>query len=259
METCPHYLVFASEDVPEGATQYKCAPPLRPAANQEKLWQYMLDGRIDSVATDHSPAPPDMKHLDTGDFSKAWGGISGGGILPAVSLESGVSICEVACQDNLTLIRTKEPAACSLGCPGCIKSPHSQPGRVAHMTLVESCVGSLQVSEETLYGAETFPAHGWLAGLQYGLPGTWEGLKSRGAGPELLSKLWSAFPARLAGLQHRKGSLAAGLDADITVRPALCSVDPHLHNTTSSISCSRGTLVKRHGLGTLKPAVDDPI
>lgn len=77
METCPHYLNFASEDVPEGATQYKCAPPLRPRANQEKLWQFVTDGRIDSVATDHSPSPEEMKHLEEGDFSKAWGGISG--------------------------------------------------------------------------------------------------------------------------------------------------------------------------------------
>ncbi len=60
------------------------------------------------------------------------------------------------------------------------------------------------------------------AGLQYGLPGTWEGLKSRGAGPELLAKLWSSFPAELAGLQHRKGALKAGLDADITVRIPIC-------------------------------------
>ena len=56
------------------------------------------------------------------------------------------------------------------------------------------------------------------AGLQYGLPGTWNGLKKRGAGPELLTKLWSSFPAELAGLQAKKGALKAGLDADIVVR-----------------------------------------
>ena len=78
METCPHYLNFAAEDVPEGATEYKCAPPLRPRANQERLWEFVTDGRIDSIGTDHSPSPPDMKHLEEGDFSKAWGGISGG-------------------------------------------------------------------------------------------------------------------------------------------------------------------------------------
>ncbi len=78
METCPHYLNFAAEDVPEGATEYKCAPPLRPRANQERLWEFVTDDRIDSIGTDHSPSPPDMKHLEEGDFSKAWGGISGG-------------------------------------------------------------------------------------------------------------------------------------------------------------------------------------
>lgn len=77
METCPHYLNFAAEDVPEGATDYKCAPPLRLRANQERLWQFVMDGRIDSIGTDHSPSPPEMKHLEEGDFSKAWGGISG--------------------------------------------------------------------------------------------------------------------------------------------------------------------------------------
>jgi allantoinase len=77
VETCPHYLNFAAEDVPDGATEYKCAPPLRPRANQERLWAAVEAGEIDSIGTDHSPSPPDMKHLEDGDFMKAWGGISG--------------------------------------------------------------------------------------------------------------------------------------------------------------------------------------
>jgi allantoinase len=75
-ETCPHYLSFAAEDIPDGATQFKCAPPIRGAANRELLWQALRDGIIDLVATDHSPCPPAMKRFEEGDFQKAWGGIA---------------------------------------------------------------------------------------------------------------------------------------------------------------------------------------
>lgn len=77
METCTHYLVFAAEDVPDKATWYKCAPPLRPRPNQDVLWAAVQAGQIDGVASDHSPCPPDMKELETGNFMKAWGGIAG--------------------------------------------------------------------------------------------------------------------------------------------------------------------------------------
>jgi len=76
VETCTHYLYFAAEDVPEGATEFKCAPPLRSRENQNALWQGLADGVIDLVATDHSPCPPEMKQRDLGDFGKAWGGIA---------------------------------------------------------------------------------------------------------------------------------------------------------------------------------------
>jgi allantoinase len=76
VETCPHYLTFASEEIPDGATAFKCAPPIRTAADRDALWAGLESGAIDLVATDHSPAPPDLKHLDDGDFVKAWGGIA---------------------------------------------------------------------------------------------------------------------------------------------------------------------------------------
>ena len=76
VETCPHYLTFAAETVPDGSTAYKCAPPLRSAANREQLWDGLARGIIDLVATDHSPAPPALKRLDSGDFMAAWGGIA---------------------------------------------------------------------------------------------------------------------------------------------------------------------------------------
>jgi allantoinase len=75
-ETCPHYLFFAAEDVPEGRTEYKCCPPIRERENLEKLWEALLDGTIQMVVSDHSPAPPRMKCQETGDFLQAWGGIS---------------------------------------------------------------------------------------------------------------------------------------------------------------------------------------
>lgn len=74
-ETCPHYLAFATEEIPPGATEYKCAPPIREAARREGLWDALARGRLDLVVSDHSPAPPAMKRAD-GDFFRAWGGIA---------------------------------------------------------------------------------------------------------------------------------------------------------------------------------------
>jgi allantoinase len=76
VETCPHYLVFAAEDIPDGATEFKCCPPVRERENREQLWAALADGVIDMVVSDHSPCPPEMKLREEGDFLKAWGGIS---------------------------------------------------------------------------------------------------------------------------------------------------------------------------------------
>ena len=76
-ETCPHYLSFAAEDIPDGATAFKCAPPIRERANREQLWKALRDGILELVASDHSPCSPSLKHQELGDFQAAWGGISG--------------------------------------------------------------------------------------------------------------------------------------------------------------------------------------
>lgn len=76
VETCPHYLHFAAEDIRQGATEFKCCPPIRERANREDLWEALRDGTIDMVVSDHSPCPPEMKLREQGDFMKAWGGIS---------------------------------------------------------------------------------------------------------------------------------------------------------------------------------------
>jgi allantoinase len=98
VETCPHYLTFCAEQIPDGATLFKCAPPIRDRANRDALWRALVDGDIDFVATDHSPCPPSMK--GDGDFIRAWGGIAALELsLPAVwsgASARGVPIARVA-------------------------------------------------------------------------------------------------------------------------------------------------------------------
>ena len=130
VETCAHYLWFAAEDIPDGATEFKCAPPIRSAANREALWSALLDGTIDIVTTDHSPCPPAMKRRDEGRWDLAWGGI---------------------------------------------------------------------------------------ASLGLALPVLWAAASRRGIGIERIAEWMAAAPARLAGLTGRKGTLAAGADADFVV------------------------------------------
>jgi allantoinase len=98
-ETCPHYLTFTAEEIPDGATQFKCCPPIREAVNRERLWQGLADGTIDMIVSDHSPCTTALKRLDTGDFGQAWGGIAGLQIgLPAIwtaASERGFPITDV--------------------------------------------------------------------------------------------------------------------------------------------------------------------
>jgi allantoinase len=83
-ESCPHYLGLSAEEVPDGATEFKCAPPIRGKKNQDGLWQGFIDGTLELIVSDHSPCPPSAKRKDTGDFFAAWGGIA--------SLELGLSV-----------------------------------------------------------------------------------------------------------------------------------------------------------------------
>jgi allantoinase len=76
VETCPHYLTFAAEEIPDGATHFKCCPPVRERENREQLWAALADGVIDMIVSDHSPCTPNLKLLETGDFLDAWGGIA---------------------------------------------------------------------------------------------------------------------------------------------------------------------------------------
>jgi allantoinase len=130
VETCVQYLWFASEEIPDGATEYKCAPPIRSSENREALWTALEDGLIDMVVTDHSPCPPEMKGRELGRWDKAWGGI---------------------------------------------------------------------------------------AGLGLALPVFWAAVNRRGMRLDRLAEWMAAKPARLAGLEGKKGVLSPGADADIVV------------------------------------------
>ena len=99
VETCPHYLSFTAEEIHDGATEFKCCPPIREAENRERLWGGLRSGDIDCIVSDHSPSTPALKRQDTGDFGAAWGGISSLQLaLPAVwtgARERGLSLADV--------------------------------------------------------------------------------------------------------------------------------------------------------------------
>ena len=129
-ETCPHYLTLFAEACPDGKTLYKCCPPIREDENRLALWEGLAEGVIQFVVSDHSPCTPQLKHLDSGDLEKAWGGISS---------------------------------------------------------------------------------------LQFGLPLIWTEARTRGFTLPQVSQWMSTRPAKFAGLQDRKGSIAPGYDADLII------------------------------------------
>lgn len=100
VETCPHYLAFAAEEIPDGFTLAKCAPPIRDENNRRALWDALQSGLIDLVASDHSPCPPEMKAIEEGNFEKAWGGISsvqlGLSVVWKMAHAAGLSLRDVA-------------------------------------------------------------------------------------------------------------------------------------------------------------------
>lgn len=132
VETCPHYLHFAAEDIPDGATTFKCCPPIRDAANRDRLWTGLAEGVIDLVVSDHSPCPADLKRLDTGDFGFAWGGIAGLQVgLPAVWTQArarGVELARVVgwmatAPADLVGLRTKGRIALGADADLCVFAP----------------------------------------------------------------------------------------------------------------------------------------
>ena len=125
VETCPHYLTFAAEEIRDGETLKKCAPPIRGGDNRELLWQALAEGSIDLVATDHSPCPPELKRLAEGRFDLAWGGIASLSIaLPVMHTES---------------LRR------GLGLPDIVRWMSERPGALAGW---QRCAGSLAAGRE---------------------------------------------------------------------------------------------------------------
>ena len=112
VETCPHYLSFASETVPDGDTRFKCAPPIRSDVNRRHLIDALFQGRIQMMSSDHSPSDPTLKRLEDGDFAAAWGGIAGLQFsLPATwTATSANGIAESALLVNMARWWSEEPA-----------------------------------------------------------------------------------------------------------------------------------------------------
>ena len=106
IETCPHYLFFTEDDVERLGAVAKCAPPLRNVVEQDGLWAQLLRGTVDIVASDHSPAPPDMK---SGDFGRAWGGIAGVQSTLSVLIDRGYH-CRQLSLERISSLIASEPA-----------------------------------------------------------------------------------------------------------------------------------------------------
>jgi allantoinase len=114
VETCPHYLHFSAEEIPDGSTLHKCAPPIRSKDNREGLWDAIRDGDIDLVATDHSPCPPEWKRQEEGRFDRAWGGIASLSVALPV-MWTGLSTRGFTLMDLARLMAEKPAVLASLG------------------------------------------------------------------------------------------------------------------------------------------------
>ncbi len=184
-ETCPHYLAFEADGIPPNDPLYKCAPPIRQRIHRDALWVALGDGTLDLVATDHSPAPPSMKSLDTGDFRTAWGGIASLQFLLAATWtgarERGIGL------DRLAQWLSTTPARLiGLGArkgriaPGCdadlvVWNPEEsfvvEENAVHHRHKASPWIGRRLAGrvESTILRGETVWANGWLVGGASGL------------------------------------------------------------------------------------------
>jgi allantoinase len=121
VETCPHYLCLDAAAIPDGATQFKCAPPIRDRENRDALWAALFEGVIDAIVSDHSPCPPAMKLADRGDFMAAWGGIA--------SLQHGLSV--VWTEAARRGARLEQIATWMSAAPARLAGRHRSKGRLA--------------------------------------------------------------------------------------------------------------------------------
>ncbi|MGH8968679.1 MAG: allantoinase AllB [Actinomycetes bacterium] len=155
-ETCPHYLALAADDVPDGATQFKCCPPIRDDANRDLLWQGLGDGTISCVVSDHSPCTADLKLLEDGDFDHAWGGIAslqlGLSVVWSEARRRGLAVADVvrwmsaAPADLAGLTNRKGRIAVGADADLCVLAPDEtfvvDPERLHHRNLVTPYAGT---------------------------------------------------------------------------------------------------------------------
>ena len=174
-ETCPHYLSFTAEEVPDGATEFKACPPIREADNREQLWRGLADGLIDCVVSDHSPCTPDLKRFDTGDFGVAWGGVSSLQLgLPAVWTQARVRGHSLA-----DVVRWMCRAPADLA--GLDRKGAIEPGRDADLCVFAPDEAFVVDAAQLQHRNEITPYHGrplagvvrstWLRGTQIAGPG----------------------------------------------------------------------------------------
>ncbi|HEX6151066.1 allantoinase AllB [Nocardioides sp.] len=154
VETCPHYLSFVAEEISDGATELKCCPPIRDAANRELLWDALVAGDIDLVVTDHSPCTPELKRLDSGDFGDAWGGIASLQLgLPVVWTEArsrGLGLPDVVrwmCEAPADLVGLTHKGRLAPGCDAdlCVLAPDEpftvDPATLRHRNPISAYAG----------------------------------------------------------------------------------------------------------------------
>lgn len=122
-ETCHHYLTFAAEEIPDGRTEFKCAPPIREKENQQKLWDGLRNGSIDFVVSDHSPCTPGLKLPEEGNFMRAWGGIAGLQLGLSIfftgSMTRGIDMvrmCDWLCRKPADFVGLKQKGRIARGC-----------------------------------------------------------------------------------------------------------------------------------------------
>jgi allantoinase len=130
IETCPHYLYFTDDDLERIGAPAKCAPPLRDPAEQQRLWDQLLQGTVDIVGSDHSPAPPEMK---TGPFFKVWGGLAGVQSTLAVLLDAGYHRRGLRLEDIVRLVADAPARRFGIANKGRI-----EPGADADLMLIDS-------------------------------------------------------------------------------------------------------------------------
>ncbi len=127
VETCPHYLTLDAAGIPDAAPVYKCCPPIRDRANQDALWEGVLDGTVDAIVSDHSPAPAALKRRGNGDWGLAWGGVAG--------LQTGLAAVATAARERgialaaLLPLMTEGPARIA----GLERLGALRPGSPAHL------------------------------------------------------------------------------------------------------------------------------